>query len=62
MERAKDYSSSSKKESDTAKNNKVKNTTDAISSTGKPTAVWQSPEFEEFDLCMEVTAYIQHWD
>ena len=30
--------------------------------TGKPTTVWQSPEFEEFDLCMEVTAYVHHWD
>lgn len=31
------------------------------SSTSKPTAVWQSPEFEEFDLCMEVTAYVHQW-
>ncbi len=32
------------------------------SSTGKPTAVWESPEFEEFDLCMEVTAYVHQWE
>ena len=31
------------------------------SSTGKPTSVWESPEFEEFDLCMEVTAYVHQW-
>ena len=30
-------------------------------STGKPTSVWESPEFEEFDLCMEVTAYVHQW-
>ena len=29
--------------------------------TGKPIAVWESPEFEEFDLCMEVTAYVHQW-
>ena len=29
--------------------------------TGKPTSVWESPEFEEFDLCMEVTAYVHQW-
>ena len=33
----------------------------SLSLTGKPTAVWESPEFEEFDLCMEVTAYVYHW-
>ena len=62
MARAKDHLSSSKKESDTANNSRDRNTTDAaLSNTGKPLAVWESPEFEEFDLCMEVTAYVQQW-
>ena len=61
--RAKDYWNSRKKQNDTANNNRGKNTTDtALVNTGKPIAVWQSPEFEEFDLCMEVTAYVQQWD
>ncbi|MGD1808243.1 pyrroloquinoline quinone precursor peptide PqqA [Dapis sp. BLCC M126] len=28
----------------------------------KPATVWESPSFEEFSLCMEVTAYIQKLD
>ena len=61
--RAKDYLGSSKKENNTANNSKGKNTTDTtLASIGKPIAVWQPPEFEEFDLCMEVTAYVQQWD
>ena len=56
------YLYSSKKETDTANNNRDKNATDtALSNTGKPLAVWESPEFEEFDLCMEVTAYVHQW-
>ena len=27
----------------------------------KPSA-WDSPAFEEFDLCMEVTAYVHQWE
>lgn len=27
----------------------------------KPTTNWEEPDFDEFDLCMEVTAYINHW-
>lgn len=62
VNRAKDYSSSSKQENDTVNSNRGKNTTDsALSTTGKPIAVWESPEFEEFDLCMEVTAYVHQW-
>ena len=62
-DRAKNFLGSSRKQSDTANNSRVKNTTDAaLANTGKPIAVWQSPEFEEFDLCMEVTAYVQQWD
>ena len=61
-DRVKDFSSSSKKQSDTANNSRGKNTTDtALANTGKPIAVWESPEFEEFDLCMEVTAYVHQW-
>lgn len=60
--RANDYLGSSQKQIDTANNNRDKNTTDAVlSNTGKPIAVWESPEFEEFDLCMEVTAYVHQW-
>ena len=22
---------------------------------------WEKPSFEEFDLCLEVTAYVYHW-
>ena len=22
---------------------------------------WEKPDFEELDLCMEVTAYVYHW-
>lgn len=29
--------------------------------TAKPRMDWEQPDFEEFDLCMEVTTYIQHW-
>lgn len=29
--------------------------------TAKQGMEWQQPDFEEFDLCMEVTAYINHW-
>ena len=61
-DRAKDYSRSNQKEADLANNSKGKNTTDAaLANTGKPLAVWESPEFEEFDLCMEVTAYVHQW-
>jgi coenzyme PQQ precursor peptide PqqA len=28
----------------------IKNTTD-----------WEQPDFEEVDICMEITAYIYHW-
>jgi coenzyme PQQ precursor peptide PqqA len=29
---------------------------------GKPDLDWEKPDFEEFDLCMEVTAYVQTWE
>ena len=62
MVRAKDYSSSDKKKNDSVNNSRAKNTTDSVlSTTGKPTSVWESPEFEEFNLCMEVTAYVHQW-
>ncbi|MEM7554561.1 MAG: pyrroloquinoline quinone precursor peptide PqqA [Cyanobacteria bacterium P01_A01_bin.84] len=28
----------------------------------KPAAVWESPSFEEFTLCMEVTTYVHQWE
>lgn len=61
MTKAKNYLGSSKKENNTSNNNRDKNTTDSASTTGKPLSVWESPEFEEFDLCMEVTAYVHQW-
>ena len=62
VHQAKDYLSSNKQQNDTANSNKDKNATNsALSTTGKPTSVWESPEFEEFDLCMEVTAYVHQW-
>ena len=62
VNRAKDDLDSSQKQSESANNSQGKNTTNtALANTGKPIAVWQSPEFEEFDLCMEVTAYVQQW-
>ena len=27
----------------------------------KPLMDWEQPEFDELDLCMEVTTYIYHW-
>lgn len=29
--------------------------------TTKPTMNWEQPDFEELDLCMEVTTYVYHW-
>lgn len=29
--------------------------------TSKSSMDWERPDFEEFDLCMEVTTYIYHW-
>lgn len=29
--------------------------------TGKPATDWEQPDFEELDLCMEVTTYIYNW-
>ncbi|MBF2062809.1 MAG: pyrroloquinoline quinone precursor peptide PqqA [Calothrix sp. C42_A2020_038] len=26
----------------------------------KPTVNWEEPDFDEFDLCMEITAYVNH--
>ncbi len=31
------------------------------SPNGKPAMDWEQPDFEELDLCMEVTTYIYHW-
>lgn len=29
--------------------------------TGKPAMDWEQPDYDELDLCMEVTTYIQNW-
>lgn len=35
---------------------------DSMRSIGdQPILTWEEPDFEEFDLCMEVTAYVYHW-
>ena len=31
-------------------------------SVDRPTNRWDAPAFEEFDLCMEVTAYVYQWE
>ncbi len=28
---------------------------------GKPAMDWVQPDYDELDLCMEVTTYIQNW-
>ena len=55
------YSVFAKQDTNSVNNNKERNGNKS-SSTVKPTTVWESPEFEEFDLCMEVTAYVNQWD
>ncbi len=55
------YSVFAKQDTNSVNNNQERNSNKS-SSTVKPTAVWESPEFEEFDLCMEVTAYVNQWD
>ena len=58
-----DYSICTKQDSGFANIDSEKDSKNtSSSSTAKPTAVWESPEFEEFDLCMEVTAYVHQWD
>ncbi len=37
--------------------NHVANRVPIIKSSGD----WEQPDFEELDTCMEVTAYIYHW-
>jgi hypothetical protein len=27
----------------------------------RSTEEWEKPTLEAFDLCMEITAYVQHW-
>ena len=49
------------KQNSSKANSDRKSAKNSLSSTGKPTSVWESPEFEEFDLCMEVTAYVHQW-
>jgi len=29
--------------------------------TGKPAMDWEQPDYDELDLCMEITTYIQNW-
>jgi hypothetical protein len=57
------YSSSEKQDSSAKNINRSKNNTDSsLLLTAKPTELWRSPELEEFDLCMEVTAYVHQWE
>lgn len=36
-------------------------TTSFHSPVKKPATAWEQPDFEELDLCMEVTTYIYNW-
>ena len=54
--RTNDYSICAKQDKGVADSDRSSSNTNSTSPTGKPTAVWESPDFEEFDLCMEVTA------
>ena len=56
------YSVFAKQDTNSVNNNKGGNSNNSSPSTVKPNAVWESPEFKEFDLCMEVTAYVHQWD
>ncbi|VEP17641.1 Coenzyme PQQ biosynthesis protein A [Hyella patelloides LEGE 07179] len=63
MHQTNNYSICAKQDTSVANSDSEKGSKNsAPSSMVKPTAVWESPEFEEFDLCMEVTAYVQQWD
>ena len=54
---------SANKDINAANINTKKGNTKSHNSPGfKPAAVWESPSFEEFGLCMEVTAYAHQWD
>jgi hypothetical protein len=56
-----DYSISEKKDMNATNTHEDKKITDSsLSSTAK--VVWRSPELSEFDLCMEVTAYVHQWE
>ncbi|MGL5943378.1 MAG: pyrroloquinoline quinone precursor peptide PqqA [Waterburya sp.] len=63
INQTKDFSSSEKQDTSAKNINKGKNNTNSsLFLTAKPTELWRSPELEEFDLCMEVTAYVQQWE
>ena len=62
IERVNDYFICAKQDDEAASDRNSQESNNSASSGVKPTQVWQSPEFEEFDLCMEVTAYVQQWD
>ena len=34
----------------------------APTAADRPTNRWVSPAFEEFDLCVEITAYVYQWE
>ena len=56
-------SMSANKDINTANINTKKDNINSHHSPGfKPAAVWESPSFEEFGLCMEVTTYVHQWD
>ncbi|GEM_PF-3967360 len=63
MHQINNSSMSANKDINAANINTKKGNTNSDNSPGfKPAAVWESPSFEEFGLCMEVTAYVHQWD
>jgi hypothetical protein len=57
-----DYSISEQQSVNTQNTGRSKsNPNSTLPETGKLT-VWRSPELAEFDLCMEVTAYVHQWE
>ena len=56
------YSVFAKQDTNSVNDQRGNSSNSSASLPDKPTVVWESPEFEEFDLCMEVTAYVQQWD
>lgn len=62
MKKTNNSSTSGNKDSNLSNIQPKKAHTNSESPGFKPAAVWESPSFEEFGLCMEVTAYVHQLD
>ncbi|BAY84828.1 hypothetical protein NIES267_43250 [Calothrix parasitica NIES-267] len=62
MNKKNNSSMSGNKDSNLPKIHTKKTHTNSDSPGFKPAAVWEAPSFEEFGLCMEVTAYVHQLD